>query len=325
VKRVEPPALRVKSPPAPAPEELQNDFDFSPSSAKSKRGASWLGLWMGPGAGVFILVLVTIGATLWATGFLSNAKKGEQGNPQALKASQKDPKSNQERVPAGPETPESKPALQRPKEAPKQPQEEPRQKRPEEPYDLKGDRLGMSLQDFTTKYRHKVRGDPREAPFSSDQRDVVARQSDPLPTLGEEPWHPKANIVNARITFPFEDYQASSYTPTLAGVKTDFHLYRFVDERLYRIEYLFPHSGFSEIREAMVVTYGKPRDVTTKEYQNSFGAKFDGVICTWDNGTSRIILMERSLDLKTSLLTYIHHELDKLVESRRAQFRKPRL
>src|SRR5687768_4749809 len=38
----------------------------------------------------------------------------------------------------------------------RQPQKEPEQKKPEAPYDLKGDRLGMSLQDFKTKYSHKV-------------------------------------------------------------------------------------------------------------------------------------------------------------------------
>jgi len=210
-------------------------------------------------------------------------------------------------------------------QAPKQPDKEPEPKKPDLPYDLKGDRLGMSLEDFKTKYRHKVQGDPREAPSCSDQRGDAARESEPVSTLGEESWHPKAKIVNARITFPFEDYEVNKHTPTLAGVTTDLHLYRFVDDRLYRIEYVFPHSGFTEVQEAMVATYGKPKAVTTKEYQNSFGAKFTGVICTWDNGVSGIILMERSVDLKTSLLMYIHHELDKVVESRRAQFRKPGL
>jgi hypothetical protein len=215
------------------------------------------------------------------------------------------------------------PAIVHAQEAgPKQPME----RKPEVPYELKGDKLGMTLQDFKMKYRHKVQGDPREAPFTSDQRDAAARESEPMPTLMEESWHPKANIVNARITFPFEDYRANKYTPTLARVKTDLHLYRFVDDRLYRIEYVFPQSGFSEVQEAMVATYGKPKDIITKEYQNSFGAKFSGVVCTWDNGVSSIILMERFIDLKTSLLTFVHQDLDNVVEARRGKYRKsPRL
>jgi hypothetical protein len=170
----------------------------------------------------------------------------------------------------------------------------------------------MSLQDFKAKYRRTFdAGKLYEVPFCSDQRNDNAREKSPLSTLFEASWHPKAKIVNARITFPFEDYKANNHTPTLAGIKADHHLYRFVDDRLYRIEYVFPHSSFAEVQEAMVATYGKAKALTTKEYQNAFGAKFAGVICTWDNGVSGVVLMERSVDLKTSLLMYIHHELDK--------------
>jgi hypothetical protein len=322
-------------------EEPARDDGFQ-SSASARRkppaghgsgGSS--GLWIGLGAAIFALVLAASGVVLWATGVFSSAQKSGQQNSQALNTQQKSPESNKQ--PVQPAPPESKPAPQRPEEppkvptvvpdppkgAPKQPQKQPEEKRREEPYELKGDRLGMSLQDFKTKYRHKLQGDPREAPFTSDQREAAARESKPLSTLGEEPWHPKANVVNARITFPFEDYMANNHTPTLAGVKTDLHFYRFVDDRLYRIEYVFPQSGFSEVQEAMVATYGKPRDITTKEYQNSFGAKFTGKVCTWDNAVSGIILMERSVDLKTSLLMFVHHELDKVVEARRVKFRKP--
>jgi hypothetical protein len=73
------------------------------------------------------------------------------------------------------------------------------------PYALKGDRLGMSLQAFKAKYRRTFNaGKPYEAPFCRD--DV-------------EPWHRKANIITASVTFPFEDYQDGTHTPKLAGVK----------------------------------------------------------------------------------------------------------
>jgi len=282
------------------------------------------------------LILATIGARLWTTGFFSHIQKGQPGNSQALNVSEKGPQiqprgindeARRAESQSAPEPPkeQAKNPPELPKEAPKQAEKQSEQKMPEQPYDLKGDRLGMSLQDFKTKYRHRFQTDPREAPFCSDQRDVAARESDPFSTLGEESWHPKANIVNARITFPFEDYQGGTYTPTIAGIKTDTHLYSFIDGRLYLITYSFAQSGFSRVKEAMEGVYGEAKSATTKEYQNLFGAKFDGVICMWDNGVSGILLAERHTDLKTSQLILLHHELGKVAEARRSQFGKPRL
>ncbi len=77
VKPAEPSALGPKSPPAPAVHEEEDGFDFSPSSRKPARNSSRPGLWIGLGTGVFLFILATIGATLWASGFFSNAKIGQ--------------------------------------------------------------------------------------------------------------------------------------------------------------------------------------------------------------------------------------------------------
>jgi hypothetical protein len=185
---------------------------------------------------------------------------------------------------------------------------EARNKASEEPYDLKGDKLGMSLQDFKGKYRRSFQDGTRtlEAPF--------------FPPV-EEPWHPKAGIVTARITYPFEDFRPNKHTPTLAGIIPDNHMYWFIDDRLYQIVYVVPHSGVDKILDAMMTTYGKPKTVTTEEYQNGFGAKYTGVNCVWDNGVSRILLVERFGNLKTSCVIFIHHELGKVAESRQSRFK----
>jgi hypothetical protein len=75
----------------------------------------------------------------------------------------------------------------------------------------------------------------------------------------------------------------------------------------------------------MIATYGKPKAVETREYQNGFGAKFTGNVCVWDNGVSQIVLEQRFGDLKTSNLILLHSELYKLVEQRQAIFHKPGL
>lgn len=191
------------------------------------------------------------------------------------------------------------------------------------PYSVKGDTLGMSLAEFKAKYRHGVEGDRREAPFTSDQRDDLSREKDPISTLFEKAWHPKAKIVTARITFPFEDYRDNSWTPTLAAVKTDMHCYSFVDSRLYEILFVFSSDGFARILDAMVAAYGRPGKLVTKQYQNAFGAKFDGVVAMWENEVSTIMLIERGIDLKTSTVVFSHTELERVVKERKATFDKP--
>jgi hypothetical protein len=246
----------------------------------------------------------------------------------ALSGSQQERKPVEESPRTQPKSPETKPAQPRRNEAPKQQKKAPEPRPPEKPYDLKGDRLGMSLQAFKANHRRVFNaGKLYEAPFCSDGRDDAARESGPIETMGEEPWHPKAKVVNARITFPFEDSErgtnyGSSYVPALAGVKTKHHHYSFVDGRLYEIYYAFPQSRFAQIQEAMVTTYGKPKSVDVKEYQNGFGAKFTGKVCIWDNGTSNIVLMERFGDLKTSGLMLTHKELLRVVGERRRRLNK---
>jgi hypothetical protein len=130
-------------------------------------------------------------------------------------------------------TPGGMPTQKQPSPQPPIPHPEQPQKPPEPPYELKGDRLGMSLKDFRTKYHRTFNaGKEYVIPFCSDQRSAADREKAPLATLFEQTWHPKANITNARVTYPFEDYEDNEHTPKLAGIKTDMHYYGFIDGEL---------------------------------------------------------------------------------------------
>lgn len=276
------------------------------------------------GGGVLVVVLIVVAVVIGTSG--NGTPNPAKAPPDASRAATKATAPPSTVAPSEASKPSSTPDPGPASVPPSMPEPKPTeadQKKAEEPYDLKGDRLGMSLQEFKMKYRHKPQGDSREAPFCSDRRDDAAREKDPNPFLGEQAWHPKAKIVNARITFPFEDLKPNKYTPTLAGIKATLHFYGFIDDRLYVIDYVFPHSGFAKIEEAMVATYGKPKTVLTKEYQNAFGARFPGVIGTWDNGVSGITLTERFNEMRSLQIRLIHHELGRVAESRRAKFQKP--
>ncbi len=178
-----------------------------------------------------------------------------------------------------------------------------------EPFDLKGDRLGMSLQKFKAKYDRKVQGHNESAPFCSD-----AMPGQEISTLLAEPWHTRAGIVNCSITFPFEAYRGGA--PTIGDVKTELLVHHFVDGKLYRISAWFPHDGYLKVAAGMIARHGPPAHRETNSYQNRFGATFTGEELIWDNAVSTIALTERFGDLNTSSLIFAHRKLSAIVETR---------
>ena len=119
---------------------------------------------------------------------------------------------------------------------------------PDEPYELKGDPLGMKLADFKQKYARFTQDARQDLPICSDQPGYIGKAD-----LHGEAWHRRAGIIHARVDIPLEDN-----SPTVAGVKTDLLLYQFVDGQLFRITALFATDLFHVVSEAVVQKYGPP-------------------------------------------------------------------
>ena len=168
-----------------------------------------------------------------------------------------------------------------------------------EPYELKGDQLGMSLFDFKNKYHREVAGHNEPAPFSSEYR-----PGQKIDTLFSEPWHADAGIVHCSIEFPFERYK-DGRIPTVAGVGVDVLLYKFVDGRLYQISAYFDTRNFDGIQRALIEKYGSPVKEDRKPLR-----------FFWWNGISSINLRRGRISPKEwSNLDYTHHELlDRVTE-----------
>src|SRR3954451_17420028 len=96
-------------------------------------------------------------------------------------------------------------------------------------YELKGDRLGISLEEFKGKYNRSGEGGQR-LPICSDTAWGANKAS-----LHSETWHQAAKIMHARIDLPTEDN-----SPTVAGVKTELLLYHFIDNQLFRMTAKLP-------------------------------------------------------------------------------------
>lgn len=170
-----------------------------------------------------------------------------------------------------------------------------------EPYDLKGDCLGMRLDDFKRKYYRVIKGHDKTAPYTSEYPPGHKM-------LLAEPWHAEAGIIHCTIEFPFERAQGMS-GQTVAGVETDLLLYRFVDGALFQILTYFDTGQFELVRHALLDKYGKP----VKEERKP-------ISLFWWNGCSSISLSRGRINPKEwSTLNFTHDELFKIVLERSPQ------
>lgn len=115
-------------------------------------------------------------------------------------------------------------------------------------FELKGDWLGMSLDDFKRKYYRELPALGRSMPWCSDESPGQS-----IPALKAEAWHSTAGIVCARVDLP-----AENASPTIAQEPTEAVIYQFLDGRLFQIEAYFATQTFHRILEALHRKYGKP-------------------------------------------------------------------
>ncbi len=177
----------------------------------------------------------------------------------------------------------------------------PRKKRPAGPtldeqlFELKGDRLGMSLEEFKHKYERSGEGGVR-LPLCSDTAWGANKAS-----LRSEPWHQKAGIIHARVDVPSEDN-----SPTVAGVKTELLLYQFVDGKLFRMVALLPTDKFHVFSEAAIKKFGPVTRETQRPRQ-----------LVWENPVAWISLTRGSVHPpEASVLELVHRQLHQIADSR---------
>jgi len=162
-------------------------------------------------------------------------------------------------------------------------------------YELKGDRLGTSLEEFKGKYNRSGEGGQR-LPICSDTAWGANKAS-----LRCETWHQAAKIVHARIDLPAEDN-----SPTVAGVKTELLLYHFIDGKLFRVTAYLPTDQFHVVSEAAIKKYGP----VTREVQRPRQL-------IWENPLATVLLTRGSVHPReASTLELIHKQLDELAASR---------
>ncbi|MEO2048476.1 MAG: hypothetical protein ABGX16_18130 [Pirellulales bacterium] len=164
-------------------------------------------------------------------------------------------------------------------------------------YELKGDQLGMTLDEFKSKYERKIGGLLHSLPWCSD-----SAPGQELEGLFAEVWHHKAGIVHGRIDLPNE-----LRSPTIGGVETERMLYQFIDGQLFRITAFFDTEQFHVIRNSIIKKYGQIQQETDRPAE-----------LIWKNNRSSIKLIRGHVRPKrASLLHFVHDELLKVAEQRK--------
>jgi len=187
------------------------------------------------------------------------------------------------------------------------------------PYELKGDRLGMTLQMFKAKYYREMGQGENPAPFCSDRTPHID-----ICTLLYKAEYAKAGIVHASTTFPYEASGLRPNKPTIAGVPAELFVYQFVDGKLYEITIFFDQADFDQVMEALKAKYGEPTRKNRQTYENAFGAKFDGDVVVWANAVSEIMIYERAGRTDQSLLIFTHKKLSETAADHMKTAIKPR-
>lgn len=166
----------------------------------------------------------------------------------------------------------------------------------EDLFELKGDRLGMKLEDFKAKYTRRSALTGRDLPWCSDESPLVG-----IPDLRSLAWHHAAGIVHARIVDPRE-----MSSPTVAGVPTEILLYQFIDGKLFQITALFGTDGFHLVHEALGEKYGAPVSESTSPRQ----------LVWWTLSATIELTFGRIRPKEPSTLNFYHDALLRLARSR---------
>jgi hypothetical protein len=166
----------------------------------------------------------------------------------------------------------------------------------DQPYEFKGDRLGMGLAEFRSRHARQIPGCSQRLPWCSDES-----TDQRVAELHSEPWHAAAGIVHARVDLPFEP------SPTIAGAVVQRLLYQFVDGKLFRISALFENDHFPAVCEGMISKHGKATSERQRPRQ-----------LVWENQSSSIVLTLGSIrPSRPSSLHITHTALVSLADSRK--------
>lgn len=156
-----------------------------------------------------------------------------------------------------------------------------------QPYGLKADVLGETIQDFG-RQNHPVCSTDKVGAL-----DTLPIEVDISDATEDEQ---RANVVKCIATGE----------STVAGVAAYHTVYYFFHDRLYKIESDLPRTEYRNLRAAFIAKYGLASGSKSVGYQNGFGAQFVGERLYWNNQASSIAIGELDSESDNVRLMFQH-------------------
>jgi hypothetical protein len=169
-------------------------------------------------------------------------------------------------------------------------------------YEIKGDRLGMTLEEFG---QHHYSSTPANAkakyrgfigPYCVDHDEPSLFLNAQEAEMGVVACSPSSSIYNPAYARIIGQTQ-----PTLANVPLKGIGFKFYKGHLFSIVAVFEAKDYAALKASFVEKFGSAIS-NLREVQNRMGAKFDDDTATWANGVSAIEIRQRQTDLETSAL-----------------------
>lgn len=194
-----------------------------------------------------------------------------------------------------------------------------------QPYDIKGDKLGMSLEEFKKHHYSFHAGSPKlhvpdsTGPFCTDRADSEMFLSADEAAAGVVSCYPAWSVYRPGLANLNRATHAEA--ETLANVELQGIAFHFYKGQLFKIIVIFPAEGYDIMKVAFAEKFGAPV-IIPHELQNAYGAKFDGEESNWTNGVSSIQMKRRASDLSTGGMVMLLPDIQKQVEA--AMPKKPK-
>jgi len=168
-------------------------------------------------------------------------------------------------------------------------------------FGLKGDNLGETLREFREKNSREVSvsdsingsfalrypvcsGEPMPGKYGDVNYATFALNSDNPPDRGRY----QLCVTSGAIAGAKEPSSA-----TIAGVSARNLFFRFADQLLFEISAMISREDFPTLERGLTEKYGKPASSVVEQFQNGYGAKFQGKHMIWISGDAVIEIHER--------------------------------
>jgi hypothetical protein len=200
--------------------------------------------------------------------------------------------------------------------------QKPRYSSASQPFGLKGDVLGETLQEFRLRNARIISSQPN-APLASKKylpqctNDKIEENESLSPDVdgsAETEDEQRAGVIKCIAALSMDDDLDFDDGPTVAGIAAYRTIYYFFHERLYKVESELPRSEYRVLRREFIAKYGPPIIAKTVPYQNGFGAAFSGERLLWRNSFSNISIGELDGQSNNIRIVFWHYAIGKQCE-----------